>query len=84
MIGLAKAAAQDLGEYNVKVNALCPGMTPHEGNLDGVSKVIDRYKSQIALDETSSPESFAEFARFMLGTTAISAQVMPMDSRMVL
>lgn len=60
VLGLMKAAAREFGEYNIKVNAVCPGLIPHKFlPLGGLSP--GNVVSEQTLGRLSTAEDFADF-----------------------
>ena len=74
-----EAAASELGEYNIKVNAINPGFTPHwEG--EELQKVLGGYKPELYMKETmlgrnATPEDLAELLVFISQTKNASGQI---------
>lgn len=73
LVGFTKAAARELAEYNITVNAICPGyvMTPL---VEGMAKqscpenpqsVIDGIASAVPLKRLANPEEIGELAAFL-------------------
>lgn len=82
VIGLMRAAALELGEYNIKVNAVCPGLIIHE-QLHGDPRVQIRevYMDQTMLHRLSNPEDFADWVVFLSQKNNVSGQIYNLDSR---
>ncbi len=82
VLGLMKSAARDLGEYNVQVNAVNPGLITHELlALGGAS--AEGYTSETMLGRLSSPEEFADFVVYISQMKSISGQIYNVDSRVL-
>jgi len=81
VIALAKVAAIEFGRRGVKVNALSPGITPHD-NLppDAVARNPEQYRAMTTLGELSTPEMFAEYVVFLASRRVVSGQFVNMDS----
>ena len=73
LVGFTKATARELAEYNITVNAICPGyvMTPL---VEGMAKqscpedpqsVIDGIASAVPLKRLANPEEIGELAAFL-------------------
>ncbi len=79
VFGLMKAAAREFGEYNIKVNAVNPGLITHERLiLDPINP--DGYISNTMLGRLSTPEDFADFVVYLSQKNNISGQTFNMDS----
>lgn len=84
VVGLVKAAARDLGPFNIRVNAVNPGFIPHANFPSGtIEQHAERYRTDTALGRLSSPEHFATFVVGLVDMTAISGQTFSLDSRAV-
>jgi len=92
VIGVTKSLAMELGEFNIRVNAICPGSVLG----DRMQKVIEAkaksigvseeelqkdYESMVSLKTFVSKEDIANMALFLLSNEAhkISGQVMTVD-----
>ena len=92
VIGMTKSLAMELGEFNVRVNAICPGSV----SGDRMKRVIEAkakslgvtedslqkdYESMISLKTFVNKEDIANMAVFLLSQEAhkISGQVMTID-----
>lgn len=82
VIGLMKGAAKDLGPFNVRVNAVNPGLIPHE-RMPAVAagRFLDSYKQETMLGRFSTAEEFARLVAFLATATHLSGQVINLDSR---
>jgi len=92
VIGVTKALAIELGEYNIRVNALCPGSVSGDRmkrvigakanslgiTIEGLQK---KYESMVSLKTFVDKEDIANMAVFLLSEDAhkISGQVMTVD-----
>ena len=81
LIGLTRTAAQELGPYNVKVNALMPGFLPTSITEPAGEEALSRACQENVLGRASTVQEVADFAVFLCGTENISGQVFALDSR---
>ena len=81
VIALTKTAAQQLGRYNINVNAVCPGVTRTElGARNAVARAAERgvtveelYRQQeagIPIQRANAPEDIAAMAVFLASPAA--------------
>jgi len=81
VFGLTKTAALELGEHNVKVNAVCPGRTRHQRRIrDGHTP---RTPENILGRVSGSPEEFAKYVVHLSTMENISGQTINLDSRIL-
>jgi 3-oxoacyl-[acyl-carrier protein] reductase len=82
LFGLMKGAAKDLGAHNVRVNAVNPGLIPHERMPDGAAaRFVDAYRAETMLGRLSTPTEFARLVAMLATADAISGQIINLDSR---
>jgi 3-oxoacyl-[acyl-carrier protein] reductase len=79
VFGLMKAAALELGEYNIKVNAVNPGLIIHESLPAGA--VSEGYISETMLGRLSKGQDLADFLVYLSHMNNISGQIINLDSR---
>lgn len=84
-IGLMKAAARELGEHNIKVNALNPGRILHGAIQSVVANYPqhDVYLQEAVLHRNGNAEEFARFVGHMVQMENISGQVINLDSQIL-
>ena len=92
VIGMTKSLAMELGDFNVRVNAICPGSV----SGDRMGRVIEAkaksigvseqelqqdYESMVSLNTFVDKEDIASMALFLISNEAkrISGQVMTVD-----
>jgi len=83
LIGLTKAAAIELGEYNIKVNAVIPGYLPTEMGADISDKIREQIIEKNVLHRQSDAKEVADFVHYLSKTENISGQVFNLDSRII-
>ena len=92
LIGLTKTLAMELGEYNIRVNAICPGSVSGDRMkrvIEAKSKSLEMseeslkkdYESMVSLKSFVEKEDIANMAIFLLSNEArnITGQVMAVD-----
>jgi 3-oxoacyl-[acyl-carrier protein] reductase len=82
IIGQTKALARELGEYNILVNAICPGFTATDLTLQSLSSdEIETITGQIPLKRMAKPEEIAKSVRFLVSedNTYITGQTLIVD-----
>lgn len=73
LVGFTKAMARELAEYNIRVNAICPGYvrTPLVENMavqscpDDPESVIDGIAAAVPLGRLADPKEIGELAAFL-------------------
>ncbi|MGH7046829.1 MAG: SDR family NAD(P)-dependent oxidoreductase [Stellaceae bacterium] len=96
VIALTKTAAQQLGRYNINVNAICPGVTRTElGERNAVARAAERgitvaelqaeAEARIPLGRANTPEDIAAMAVFLAspGARNITGQAYNVDGGLV-
>jgi 3-oxoacyl-[acyl-carrier protein] reductase len=88
VVGLMKVAAREFGEYNVKVNAVSPGLILHERIAEAMLRDVPHlsaiYSSSNVLHrEKASAVEFADFIFHLTGMENISAQTLNLDSQIL-
>ena len=92
VVGLSKTMAMELGEYNIRVNCICPGalsgdrmdrVIAAESKAKGIEEKIirDGYTGQVSLKTFIDPTDIAETAYFLCSPAAkrISGQTISVD-----
>src|SRR5437879_11585789 len=96
VISLTKMAAQQLGRYNINVNAICPGVTRTElGARNAVTRAAERgvtveemqaaQEAEIPIRRANTPEDIAAMAVFLAspGAPNITGQSYNVDGGLV-
>lgn len=86
LIGLTKAAAVDLGAYNINVNAVAPGFVNTELLRTLPSEIIDDAKQESVLGRIADPEDVSNVVLFLCSDDArhITGQVILVDGGLTL
>ena len=88
VIHMSKSVAMELGEHNIRVNAICPGFiaTPLAANSVGKSDdLVDRVKPMFeksqAIPRSGIPDDIAQMACWLAGnrSTFVTGQAMVVD-----
>ncbi|MBI4186954.1 MAG: SDR family oxidoreductase [Chloroflexi bacterium] len=82
VFGLMKAAARELGEYDIKVNAVCPGLIVHERTGMYQAKIENSLRDTM-LGRLSDPAEFADFIVYLSQKANISGQTFNLDSKIL-
>ena len=82
ILGLTVSAAQELSEYNIRVNAILPGyMMTEMGRM--ARKAAEDAEEKSVLKKLSQPKEVADFILYLLATQNISGQIFSLDSRII-
>jgi len=82
IIGQTKALARELGEYNILVNAICPGFTATDLTMQSLSKKeLKNITKQIPLQRMAEPKEIAKSVKFLISNdnTYITGQTLVID-----
>ncbi len=83
LMGLTKAAARELGRFNVRVNSLLPGFHRTDMGNRVWDKLFERVRSEHFLGKLTDLEEFAEFVCVVAEQKSVSGQVYNFDSRIL-
>ncbi len=82
LLGLTRSAATELGEYDIRVNAVLPGyMATRMGQ--GAKKAMQAAQEESAIGKLSDMSEVAAFILYLLKTRNITGQVFGLDSRII-
>jgi 3-oxoacyl-[acyl-carrier protein] reductase len=83
LIGLTKAAAKELGGFNIKVNAVLPGYLQTEMGEKVSDAILERALHENALNRVSDLREVAEFIYHLSLMSNVSGQIFNVDSRIL-
>lgn len=83
LLGLTKAAARELGRYNIRVNGILPGF--HLTEMGEQIPAIQREKvvAEHALGRTTAGDDLERFVLSLSEMTTVSGQIFNIDSRVL-
>lgn len=86
LIGLTKVLARELGKYNIRVNAVCPGFTATDMVLTMPEKILESMKEKTPLGRLADPRDIANAYFFLASDQAefITSAVLRVDGGIVL
>jgi NAD(P)-dependent dehydrogenase (short-subunit alcohol dehydrogenase family) len=85
VVMFTRSAAQELGQYNIRVNTVSPGLIAREGLEENWPDGVARWQEQAPLGRMGEPEDVADACLFLASPAArwISGQNLVLDGGML-
>lgn len=85
VIGLTRAIAAELGDQDIRVNAITPGLTASEATMSGGTETIDYMTKRQSISRQIQPEDIADAVAFLASPDSdmITGQVLNVDGGVV-
>jgi 3-oxoacyl-[acyl-carrier protein] reductase len=86
VVGMTKVWARELGRYNIRVNAVAPGMILTEMLLSMPEDILESFKQKASVKRLGTPEEVANVYLFLASDEAsyISGEVVRVDGGLVI
>jgi 3-oxoacyl-[acyl-carrier protein] reductase len=86
VVGMTKVWARELGRYNIRVNAIAPGMILTEMLLSMPEDVLESFKQRASIKRLGTPEEVANLYLFLASDEAsyVSGDVFRVDGGLVI
>jgi 3-oxoacyl-[acyl-carrier protein] reductase len=83
---MTKVWARELGRYNIRVNAIAPGMILTEMLLSMPEETLEAFKQKAPIKRLGTPEEVANLYLFLVSDEAsyISGEVVRVDGGLVI
>lgn len=82
IIGQTKALARELGEFNILINAVCPGFTATDLTMESLTpSELEDIQKQIPLRRLATPQEIAKSIKFLISeeNSYITGQTLVVD-----
>jgi NAD(P)-dependent dehydrogenase (short-subunit alcohol dehydrogenase family) len=85
LIGLTREAARELAEYNIRVNAVCPGVIESEAPGQN-EEILTRWEADIPMSRLGQPRDVVGLVMFLCSDEAryITGQAINVDGGQVM
>jgi len=86
VVGMTKVWARELGRYNIRVNAIAPGIILTEMLLSMPEEALESFKQRAPIKRLGTPEEVANLYLFLVSDEAsyISGEVVRVDGGLVI
>ena len=84
MNGLTKALAKELGQSNIRVNSIAPGIIDTDMNKDFTHEEIEELKKEIPLDRVGKKEDISKCIKWLIDDNYTTGQIISINGGWVI